>query len=126
MKKSFMKIVASFILGILAVSGATANNVEASPCSYPYCGVTVHVSDAKSFCDAVSAACEHTVIELDDDIYLDAPLNANILGSVIKNGHKIMCAYTVQHPGYYTVEPVITYQNVWHEGWTETKYCEVY
>ena len=126
MKKSFIKFVVSFILGVFVVGAVMADRIEAKPCPYCYHGVTVHVSDAKSFYDAVNNACEDTVIELDNDIYLDAPVNTGVLGIIRKNGHKVVQVYTIQHPGYYTSEPVVTYQNVWHDGWTETVYCEVF
>ena len=126
MKKSFMKLLTCFIFVMVAVGEIMIRGVGAKPCPYCYCGVTVHVSDAVGFYDAVNNSCADTIIELDDDIYLDEPVNTGVLGVIRKNGHKIMQAYKVEHPGYYTSEPVVTYQNVWHDGWTETGYYEVF
>lgn len=125
MKRFFVGLMLGvFVLGASLISIGSVK--AATPCSHCYCGVTVHVSDASTFYNTINNACADTIIELDNDIYLDTPVNVSVLCNIEKNGHKIMQKYVVEHPGYYTSEPVVTYKNVWHEGWTETGYCEVF
>lgn len=126
MKRFLMKVMSYMIFGALFLGVPAKSFAKTSPCPYCYCGVTVHVSDASTFYNAINNACEDTIIELDNDIYLDAPVNINFPDNIRKNGYKIMQKYVVEHPGYYTSEPVVTYKNVWHEGWTETGYCEIF
>lgn len=153
MKKNLVRLLSCLILGTSVLSSAGVT--QASPCSYCYCGVTVHASDAYTLYNALTNACSDTVIELDNDIYLDGPINVNFWGSIKKNGYRIMERYTIEHPGYYTTEPIIshipnppreiynifgivigyenvpdtevvTYENVWHPGWIENGYREVF
>ena len=153
MKKQLLKFLSCLILGASVLGSAGVS--KASACPLCYCGVTVHVSDSDTFCSALANACSDTVIELDDDIYLDGPTNLNSWGVIRKNGHRIMERYTINHPGYYTTDrvvhrisnppcviydcfgeiigyedvpdtEVVTYENVWHPSWVETGYREVF
>lgn len=153
MKKHLSRFLSCLILGFFGLTNVGVT--EAAPCPYCYCGVTVHVADACSFYNVVNNACADTIIELDNDIYLDAPVNLNFWGNIRKNGYKIIERYTVEYPGYYTTEKIIshipnppravynvfgvvigyeevpdtevvTYENVWHPGRTEIGYREVF
>ena len=155
MKKILTGFMTCLFMAIGILSPPLIGRAEAKSSSECYEGVTVHVSDACGFYNAVANASADTIIELDNDIYLDSPMNVGFIGSIHKNGHKVTETYTINYPGYYTVEPVIshvpnppvavydnygrvayyrsvpdtdiiTYQNVWHPERTEFVCREIF
>ncbi len=155
MKKYLIKFISSLVLGVAVLSTlAISSEVHAcSCCGYGYS--EIHVADASSFRWAVEQACCDTTIVLDADIYIDEPVDIGPSVIILKNGHKVMQYYKIDHHGYYSVEPVVsyipnpdmavydaygfflyyesvpdtkivTYEDVWHPGWTESGYYEIY
>lgn len=156
MKKNLVKFMSCLVLGtaILSTPAVVSSEASAYPC-YCCCAPEVHVCDGNGFRYAMEEACDGTTIILDADIYLDDPVDISASVTIRKNGHKIMEYYKIDHHGYYTTESVttyisnpgydvydaygfylyhesepdtevVTYEEVWHPGWIESGYREVF
>lgn len=156
MKKNLVKFISCLVLGtaILSTPALISSEANAHPVHY-YCASEVHVCDGNGFRYAMEEACNGTTIILDADIYLDDPVDINASVTIRKNGHKIMEYYKIDHHGYFSLEPVTTYvtdpgydvydaygnylyhevgtttehvsyEDVWHEGWIESGYREIF
>lgn len=179
MNKRIFKAISCFIMSASILGGSQLFTMSANAVplkgyyQYGNYGYTdTHVSNSHDLIAAVSAAKDGDVVALDNDIILDKTLEikASIVldlrghnitmnrNTGIKIGNKVFNHteyYTVNHPGYYTKEKVVTYvknpdvpvyddfgnfmhnkkvpdtevvtyQDVWHPGWAETKSVDIY